>query len=228
MLTLASSAFAVPGRFGMGARTASIAPSGLGASDSISHFDSSMTEGGDAEGSLRYGDDERLDNDAERDRDVDASVRALRPRSERQGSWGSEMSGWSAKVGGAGTSLAGKSLWTNGSIKTGGQLSMDGTDAPSTQQNSPVVGEAAAPPSIHLTSESVTSPISIAQDSDVLAASPTVAQPGLKVDTLSKQAVVTVETPEPVAHKQETDNHSLAATDNQTDFWVSAPSTPVG
>jgi hypothetical protein len=48
----------------------------------------------DGESTSQYvmGFDERQD-----DRDVDASVRALRPRSSRRGSWESEMSRWSAR-----------------------------------------------------------------------------------------------------------------------------------
>lgn len=195
-------------------------------------------EAGDAEESIRYGDDERLDNDVERD--VNASVRALRPRSSRQGSWGSEMSRWSAKIGGtgAGTSLAGKSLWTNGSTKTGGQFSVEGADGGYAQPNSPIIGEPAGP--------SITSPIALAHDSDGLAASPTspvaerslhqntedeahVILPGIKIDTQTTPATVLLKAPaNGIAQPHEGDTHSIAATDNQTDFWVSAPSTPIG
>lgn len=63
--------------------------------------------------------------DAEGERDVDASVRALRPRSSRRGSWASEASGWSAMVGngsvsgiGPGTASALKDRSTRtGSVK---------------------------------------------------------------------------------------------------------------
>ncbi|KAJ7068097.1 hypothetical protein C8F01DRAFT_978030 [Mycena amicta] len=106
ILTLASSAYAMP--------TRSAPPSALG--DSMSHFGGSITYA-DAESTSHYllGDD-----------DVDASLRALRPRSSRRGSWESEASRWSARVhqqGGAGTpSLRrdGRSLWTSNSIRTGG------------------------------------------------------------------------------------------------------------
>ncbi|KAJ8456112.1 hypothetical protein ONZ45_g18817 [Pleurotus djamor] len=63
------------------------------------------------------GEDERLD-----ERDFDASVRALRPRSSRRGSWESEASRWSARIQpGPGTpSLAReRSVWTTNSIRTG-------------------------------------------------------------------------------------------------------------
>ncbi|KAG5636505.1 hypothetical protein H0H81_007764 [Sphagnurus paluster] len=115
VLTLASSAYAMPGlRANMGHSTN---VSGRGAGDSLSHFGGSITYA-DAESTSQFvlGDDERLE-----ERDVDASVRALRPRSSRRGSWESEASRWSARVQlGAGTpSLAReRSLRTN-SIKTG-------------------------------------------------------------------------------------------------------------
>jgi len=72
------------------------------------------------------------DLDVEGDRDFDASVRALRPRSSRRGSWESEASGWSARLGNGGTAGSGcgtpaavkeKSLRSL-SVKTG-QLSME-------------------------------------------------------------------------------------------------------
>ncbi|KAJ7742407.1 hypothetical protein DFH07DRAFT_836353 [Mycena maculata] len=114
VLTLASSAYAMPSRAGVNTPGWSSAPpSALG--DSLSHFGGSITYM-DAESTSQYllGDD-----------DVDASVRALRPRSSRRGSWESEASRWSARVqqGGVGTSsLArdGRSLWTSNSIRTGG------------------------------------------------------------------------------------------------------------
>ncbi|KAJ6599256.1 hypothetical protein DFH09DRAFT_1130550 [Mycena vulgaris] len=114
VLTLASSAYAMPSRAGVNTPGWSSAPpSALG--DSLSHFGGSITYA-DAESTSQY----LLGED-----DVDASVRALRPRSSRRGSWESEASRWSARVqqGGAGTSsLArdGRSLWTSNSIRTGG------------------------------------------------------------------------------------------------------------
>ncbi|KAJ7276208.1 hypothetical protein B0H12DRAFT_1084152 [Mycena haematopus] len=114
VLTLASSAYAMPMRAGVnGPGWSSAAPSAL--NDSLSHFGGSITYA-DAESTSQYllGDD-----------DVDASVRALRPRSSRRGSWESEASRWSARVqqGGAGTPSVtrdGRSLWTSNSIRTGG------------------------------------------------------------------------------------------------------------
>ncbi|KAG6890917.1 hypothetical protein C0995_000874 [Termitomyces sp. Mi166 len=116
VLTLASSAYAMPGvRSNLGQSTTT---SARGIGDSLSHFGGSITYG-DVESTSQFvlGDDERLD-----ERDVDASVRALRPRSTRRGSWESEASGWSARVqAGAGTpSLTQeRSQRTSNSIKTG-------------------------------------------------------------------------------------------------------------
>ncbi|KAF9779530.1 hypothetical protein BJ322DRAFT_1087979 [Thelephora terrestris] len=115
LLTLASSAFGIPGaRIGANAlsyggdRERSI----IGAGDSISHISGLL------------GDDERLFNDGEVDRDVNASVRALRPRSSRRGSWESESSGWSAAVTGSGYQRN-RSLWTSNSIGPGDALTVD-------------------------------------------------------------------------------------------------------
>lgn len=63
-------------------------------------------------------------NDGEVDRDVNASVRALRPRSSRRGSWESEASGWSAAVTGSGYPRN-RSLWTSNSIGVGDGLTLD-------------------------------------------------------------------------------------------------------
>ena len=113
MLTLASSAFGVPGaRIGANALSYGGERSIIGAGDSISHISGLL------------GDDERLFNDGEMDRDFDASVRALRPRSSRRGSWESEASGWSAAVTGSGYPRN-RSLWTSNSIGTGDRLTTD-------------------------------------------------------------------------------------------------------
>ena len=104
VLTLASSAFGIPGaRIGANALSYGGDRSILGAADSISHISGLL------------GDDERLFNDGEMDRDVNASVRALRPRSSRRGSWESGASGWSAAVTGSGYPRN-RSLWTSYSI----------------------------------------------------------------------------------------------------------------
>lgn len=129
VLTLASSAFGIPGaRVGanalLGRRSLaddsiSHISGGVGIGDSASHFLS-----GDMDG-----DDDRLLSEGDRDGDVDASVRALRPRSSRRGSWESEASGWSAHLG-AGTPsvLRERSLWTSGSILTGARSVNIGTE----------------------------------------------------------------------------------------------------
>lgn len=128
VLTLASSAYAMPGqRLTMGFMGSTALSGLIGGGDSISHLEGSFT--GDAEGDVMsqfvLGDDDRQDADVERD--VDASVRALRPRSSRRGSWESEVSGWSARILGTGgpISMGSKSLWTTNSTKTGGPLSVD-------------------------------------------------------------------------------------------------------
>ncbi|KAI0773950.1 hypothetical protein C8Q74DRAFT_1201281 [Fomes fomentarius] len=125
VLTLASSAFGMPGArvggaaFGLSGR-ASVADDAIsqwsntqGLTDSTSHFMMGDLEEG--LGEERY------------DHDVDASVRALRPRSSRRGSWDSTVSGWSANVAVGAPSPGGarsKSVWTSGSLITGG-LSTD-------------------------------------------------------------------------------------------------------
>lgn len=110
MLTLASSAYAMSGtRMGITTQWQSSAPSAM-AGDSMSHFGGSFIGDGEGDVSSQFG--------LEGDRDVDASVRALRPRSSRRGSWDSEASDWSAPVGSAGTPS--RSVWTTNSIRTGG------------------------------------------------------------------------------------------------------------
>jgi hypothetical protein len=115
VLTLASSAFGIPGaRIGANALSYGGDRSIIGAGDSISHISGLL------------GDDERLFNDGEADRDVDASVRALRPRSSRRGSWESGASGWSAAVTGQRYRPKNRSLWTSNSTGTGDGLTVDG------------------------------------------------------------------------------------------------------
>ncbi|KAI0049553.1 hypothetical protein FA95DRAFT_834740 [Auriscalpium vulgare] len=90
VLTLASSAFGIPGaRIGVAGGTTD--------ATSISHlsqFGGSRLVSEDRSSHFVLGDE--LDVE---ERDVDASVRALRPRSSRRGSWESEASGWSARMG---------------------------------------------------------------------------------------------------------------------------------
>jgi hypothetical protein len=76
----------------------------------MSHFGGSMFP--DAESTSLFvpgedGPDER-----------DASVRALRPRSSRRGSWGSEVSGWSAQVPQTGTPSQERSLSTSNIVRS--------------------------------------------------------------------------------------------------------------
>ena len=124
MLTLASSAFGIPGaRMGV--------LGGTNDATSFSHFSQfggSRIGAEDRSSHIVVGDD----LDVEGDRDVNASVRALRPRSSRRGSWESEASGWSASLGngiatgpGLGTHAAVKDRSSRSlSVKTG-QISVE-------------------------------------------------------------------------------------------------------
>ena len=114
VLTLASSAYAVPGLRPQLGHSAS--PSTRGIGDPLSHGGGSITYP-DAESASHFilGYDERLE-----ERDVDASVRALRPRSSRRGSWESEASRWSARDQlGAVSLIRDRSLRTSFSLKIG-------------------------------------------------------------------------------------------------------------
>ncbi|KZT72582.1 hypothetical protein DAEQUDRAFT_809028 [Daedalea quercina L-15889] len=136
VLTLASSAFAMPGaRIGMTALAFSGGTSV--ADDSVSHLSHGVGAGGDSTSHFHLGelDDER-DLMEKEYQDVDASVRALRPRSSRRGSWESQASKWSASASLALTGMtshspvshaAPRSLWTNWSYRTGG-VSVDHGD----------------------------------------------------------------------------------------------------
>lgn len=103
VLTLASSAFGIPGhRGGHLPDSSSVAPSALGG-DSVSHFDGGSLRYGDGESTARFllGDEDRIDEGG-----FDASVRALRAQSSRRNSWESEASRWSAGLrDGSGQSL---------------------------------------------------------------------------------------------------------------------------
>ncbi|KAI0663035.1 hypothetical protein C8Q70DRAFT_1127632 [Cubamyces menziesii] len=130
VLTLASSAFGMPGaRIG----AAALAMSGRGsiADDSVSQWShaAGLT---DSTSHFMMGDlEEGMEEERYIDHDVDASVRALRPRSSRRGSWDSTVSGWSANVA-LGTPSPGgvksKGLWRSGSFRTGG-LSTENEEA---------------------------------------------------------------------------------------------------
>lgn len=118
MLTLASSAYAMSGpRPEASLRSTPFSALG-GGGDSMSHFGGGGSVSfADAESVSQFvtGDDDRLD-----DRDVDASVRALRPRSSRRGSWESESSRWSARDG-LGTPSVTRDFtgWSSPSVKSG-------------------------------------------------------------------------------------------------------------
>ncbi|KZP24644.1 hypothetical protein FIBSPDRAFT_1042095 [Athelia psychrophila] len=124
MLTLASSAygarlpFTLPG-------WAPGTPSAM--ADSRSQFGFNGSINGDGDSQYAPGDDDRLEVYGERD--VDASVRALRPRSSRRGSWESDASDWSGPVGSQGaarsTGTPSRSLWTTNSVRTGARASID-------------------------------------------------------------------------------------------------------
>jgi hypothetical protein len=169
MLTLASSAFAVPGtRMGVGIHGWNPSgPSPMGG-DSISHFGGSIIGDGEGDMSSQYilGDDGRLDVDG--DRDVDASIRALRPRSSRRGSWGSEASDWSAQVGstdvGTSTGTPSRSVWTTNSNRTGGQLSVDNGGPNETLEGNESVDNPVDHPPEHTTPISSADPLPVADD----------------------------------------------------------------
>ncbi|KAG9317211.1 hypothetical protein JVU11DRAFT_1404 [Chiua virens] len=131
MLTLASSAYAIPGaRLTIGSLGSATMSGLLGGGDSISHLGGSVLGDPEGENTSQFllADDDRLDVDGERD--VDASLRALRPRSSRRGSWDSEVSGWSAKVLGSGPvlTMTSKYTWAGTSMKTGGPVSIEDVD----------------------------------------------------------------------------------------------------
>lgn len=150
VITLASSAFAIPGpRMTMGSMGSTVLSGAFGGGDSISHLGGSAMGDNEGENLSQFvlGDDDRLDVDGERD--ADASLRALRPRSSRRGSWESEVSGWSARVlgTGAGISTGSKSLWTSNSIKTGEPLGLE-DDVDQKEEGIEELGEGAAQESL--------------------------------------------------------------------------------
>jgi hypothetical protein len=169
VLTLASSAFGLPHRSGIHNYTSSA----IG--DSVSHYGGSITFP-DAESTSHYvlGEDER------EERDFDASLRALRPRSSRRGSWESEVSRWSARIQGTGSPslVRERSLWTSNSIRTGGfsadhgdiyETADDQTPGESTDdsegitddQTPEITDDSEASQDVNTTLESLSEPISI-------------------------------------------------------------------
>lgn len=297
VLTLASSAFGMPGaRYGAGAfaisgRTSlaedSVShysnPTGLG--DSASHFILNDVDGdGDDGGLLMEG--ERYGYG-----DVDASVRALRPRSSRRGSWESEASGWSARL--AGVSIApgtpsafrDRSLWTNGSYRTGAR-SVDvgdvGDEDESASDDGSSVGEDVQAQGPGIEASSLGSVITDRTNSNSITEStpatgddmsttaprtqagstegdgqttPPTSSPNLgsstpkeKSQETPKGTAITLEDlpplpPSPAQHTEvgsasnalhlnvpqddKAETFSLATSDNHTDTFVSAPSTPM-
>ena len=170
VLTLASSAFGLPHRPGI----LNYSPSAIG--DSASHYGGSITFP-DAESASHYvlGEDERLE-----ERDFDASLRALRPRSSRRGSWESEVSRWSARIQGTGSPslVRERSLWTSNSIRTGGFSAehgeiyetaddqthgeiTDDSEAIADDQTPEITDDSEAFQDVNTTSESLSEPISI-------------------------------------------------------------------
>ena len=162
VLTLASSAF------GMGPRpgTQNYTPSAIG--DSASHYGGSITFP-DAESTSHYvlGEDERLE-----ERDFDASVRALRPRSSRRGSWESEVSRWSARIQGTGTPslVRERSLWTSNSIRTGGFSTEHGEiyETADDQTTGEITDESETFQDVNTASEHASEPISIIMNSQAI------------------------------------------------------------
>ena len=169
VLTLASSAFGFPNRSGIH----NYNPSAIG--DSASHYGGSITFP-DAESTSHYvlGEDER------EERDFDASLRALRPRSSRRGSWESEVSRWSARIQGTGSPslVRERSLWTSNSIRTGGFSgehgdiyetaddqtpgeTTDDSEAITDDQTPEITDDSEAFQDVNTTSESLLEPISI-------------------------------------------------------------------
>ncbi|KAI0771852.1 hypothetical protein BD413DRAFT_546571 [Trametes elegans] len=134
VLTLASSAFGMPGAR-IGATALAMSGRGSIADDSVSQWSHA---GGltDSTSHFMMGDlEEGLEEERYHYHDVDASVRALRPRSSRRGSWDSAVSGWSANLApgsAVGTPSPGgirsKGLWRSGSFRTGG-LSTENEEA---------------------------------------------------------------------------------------------------
>ena len=168
VLTLASSAFGIPG-----ARIGNLG--GTNDTTSFSHFSQfggSRLGAEDRSSHIILGDD----LDVEGDRDFDASVRALRPRSSRRGSWESEASDWSARLangatGGSGAHAAVKEKsFRSLSVKTGqNSLEVPGNeddesslvDAQSNEEpldpSTPSGDSAALPSSLHGSSDSPSS-----------------------------------------------------------------------
>ncbi|KAL4241338.1 hypothetical protein ABKN59_000186 [Abortiporus biennis] len=264
LLTLASSAFGIPGgRTGLGALAfsgrGSVADDSMshfsgphGLSDSTSHFLLNDVDGDD-------GDDRLLESERDNYGDVDASVRALRPRSSRRGSWESEASGWSARVPGGtpGTpsALRERSLWTNGSYRTGArsvELDTELEERENSDSEGSDIGtedKESCPTEASATSQecsaSVTTSDNKGKEKSLPSTSPAASHrppPLDKVMETPKASALPLNEeqpalpPSPNTHEDqylspritvEDDQHSIATSGNLTDAFVSAPSTPL-
>ncbi|KZP08712.1 hypothetical protein FIBSPDRAFT_254156 [Athelia psychrophila] len=123
MLTLASSAYGDRLPFTLPEWAPGTSPA---MADSRSHLGLNGSIDGDGDSQYAPGDDVRLEVYGERD--VYASVWALRRRSSRRGSWESDASDWSEPVGsqvvGRSTGPS-QSLWTMNSVRTSARASID-------------------------------------------------------------------------------------------------------
>jgi len=206
-------------------------PSAMGG-DSISHFGGSIIGDGEGDMSSQYvlGEDGRLDVDGERD--VDASIRALRPRSSRRGSWESEASDWSAPVGpGMSTGTPSRSVWTTNSNRTGGRLSGESEGLNDKSEGSGSINDTGDPALEHPTPISATDPLPITnEDSSLRKGVETTPKkkggdlaPSPEESLPSDQRTVAAGNGHPESNKH-VDGKSLA--DNQTEIGHSAPVTP--
>ncbi|KAI0676849.1 hypothetical protein C8Q78DRAFT_999820 [Trametes maxima] len=134
VLTLASSAFGMPGAR-LGATALVLSGRGSIADDSVSQWSNAAGLTDSTSHFMMNDLEEGLEGERYHYHDVDASVRALRPRSSRRGSWDSTVSGWSANVAlnsavGAPSpgGIRSKGLWRSGSLRTGG-LSTENEEA---------------------------------------------------------------------------------------------------
>jgi hypothetical protein len=222
ILTLASSAFAFSGSRVVAPGWGSSSPSATGGGDSLSHFGGSVNGMGyaDAESTSQFvmGDDERTD-------ERDASLRALRPRSSRRGSWDSETSDWSARLQSTGTPSFAmeRSLRTSNSI--GGHPSVEGVDK---QAEGPIANEGMS------SSEAQT--IGGSSDADSRAEAMPAQEDAASYETSNSPPPIThrqgAQSTDTVAFKDGSpvieelpERENLLSPDQ--DAWLSAPSTPL-
>jgi hypothetical protein len=253
MLTLASSAFGVPGaRLGANALSFYAGTSTRDVGDSTSHFP------GPADSTSQF----VMGEDDEVEREQAASTRALRSRR----SWESQASRWSARIGGVslgpGTPLGDRSLWAGGSLRTGTQYSFGGDagndgdvdskksgDAGSILRHSPGAGDDDTG-STHAANGRVDSPfeeeaLEMEKNSDTTSrrdaasdvqATPQVSPrkhlPGDATPNAERGYFPNLDNVNARVKPQEEDREDtrsfMTGTDGQTEVWVSAPSTPLG